>query len=200
MSQPIAIEVYTAEQLQKLPEILSETLKVINLAFLRMWAAGFEAPRFDSTDQLLDMLVPGGLCAVCRLDKRIVASLSIIPWQPDGAVYSALEQERPADFRLLGQGLSYEVRAAVTLDTPASRGKGLIQHCIEELVLRLRERHSGNSCCLLWAGMAEDQNGAYWRRRGFEQIGPAEIKPKGLWGSVRDFEYVTLVKNVSLCG
>jgi hypothetical protein len=200
MAQSIVIEVYTAKQLKDSPTTLDEAVKVINLAFRKMWDQGFEHPRFNNTNQLLEALGPEGMCAVARQNDQIIASASIVPWQPDaaGVVYQALQQDRPDDFALMTQGMSYELKAASTLNTPASRGKGLVGMCTTELVSRLHDRHSDVSRALLWVQIADDQNGAYWRRRGYEQVGPVEIKPKGLWASVRDFNFVTLVKHINM--
>jgi hypothetical protein len=199
MAHHFEFVIYTSKDLSTLPETLDDLFRIINLSFTQH-RDHFETPRFTNAEEFLELLGPDGICAVVRLDTRIVASASAVPWHPDvgGSVYRTLKDERPNDFLLVEQGLSYELKAAVTADAPESRRKGLVERCIGELIARVADRHAGERRLLLWVQVAEDLNGAYWRRRGFEQVGPIEVRLKGSWGSSRDFNFATLVKSVSL--
>ncbi|KAM3069232.1 hypothetical protein ACMFMG_010747 [Clarireedia jacksonii] len=194
------ISIYTGEELNASPKVLHDVVHAINLAFSKHQSTGFDPPRFANTDELLEMLGSEGLCAVIRFNVTILASASIIPWSPhpDSVVAQTLSEQRPKDSLLISRGLSYEIKTAITADTPEARGKGLVGACIQELVARLRG--SGDDEMLLWVQTVEDQNGPYWRRRGYELVGPVEIKEKGMWGSTKEFRFATLVKRVSAGG
>ncbi|KAM3077917.1 hypothetical protein ACMFMF_004332 [Clarireedia jacksonii] len=200
MSHSGDISIYTGEELNASPKVLHDVVHAINLAFSKHQSTGFDPPRFANTDELLEMLGSEGLCAVIRFNVTILASASIIPWSPhpDSVVAQTLSEQRPKDSLLISRGLSYEIKTAITADTPEARGKGLVGACIQELVARLRG--SGDDEMLLWVQTVEDQNGPYWRRRGYELVGPVEIKEKGMWGSTKEFRFATLVKRVSAGG
>jgi hypothetical protein len=190
--------IYTAAELRALPNLLFDVFCAINDAFDKHSSSGIDSPRFIQSGELVDLLGKEGLCAIIHSNDSILASASVIPWRPDkgGIVDSALKA-RPDDLVLVDKSLSYEVKAAITADTPESRGRGLVSVCIESLVSRFFTIHRGESELLLWVHLAEIQNGLYWRRRGYEQIGPTEIKPKGTWESKIDFEHSTLLKRVN---
>lgn len=198
MSHEVAV--HTAADLQARRQDLERIVNAINLAFTKMSNAGFEGPRFPISTDLLTMLGPHGLCAVvCSASGAVLASASSIPWRPDHGevIENALKRDFPDEHGLVDKGLSYQVKAVVTAATPDARSKGLAGLCIQALVSRLSTQHPGESELLLWILLAEDQNGNYWRRRGYEQVGPVEIKPKGMWGSANDFKFATLVKKVT---
>lgn len=200
------VVIYTASDLRAAPVELGAVVAAINLAFARHETAGFHGPRFAADADLLTMLGTHGICAVLRpspssgLGQDVVrATGSAIPWRPQrgGEVEDALKAERPDEFRLVKRNLSYEVKAVVTTASPDTRGKGLAGLCVDALVQHLAAQHPGESELVLWIQLAENQNGPYWRRRGYEQVGGVEVKPKGMWGSERDFEFATLVKKVA---
>ena len=198
MSQPMDVIIYTATDLQASQSLLHEIVRAINLAFTKETALKCTEPRFISDDQLLSTLGPDGLCAVARSNTGIMASASVVPWQPSsgGVVDWALRDSRPSDAALVDRGLSYELKAVITANTPESRGKGLVDLCTNALVSRLKQRHDDPDALLLWIQLAETENGAYWHRRGYEQVGPVEMKPKGTWGSENDFRFATSVKRI----
>jgi hypothetical protein len=196
MSHPVDITIYTGTELNALPKVLHDVVQAINLAFSRH-ESFFPKPRFFNPDELLEMLGPEGRCAVIHSHNSILASACIIPWSPPvgTAVAQALEQHRPNDALLVAKGRSYEIKTVITADTPEAKGKGLIGPCIEELVGRVRR--PGESELLIWVRAVEHLNGAYWRRRGYELVGELEIKGKGSWNSVSEFEYATMAKRIS---
>jgi GNAT superfamily N-acetyltransferase len=205
MASPPSIKAYTAAELAASPSVLNDTLNVINIAFIEREreSKGFEGPRFPTTDDFLDTLGPTGLCAVASSLDSILAAASLVPWQPTayGAVSQALRDTRPDDFALLGKGVSYEVKAVATALSPEARGKGLPASCISKLAdVVFARQHPEETTLLLWVLVAEDTMGAYWRRNGYEQVGPTEVMPKGMWESTRDFRFSTLVKRVHKSG
>jgi hypothetical protein len=196
---PLRVTIYTSAELRALPDLLHDAFLTINAAFDKHAIASIDSPRFTQSNEIIEMLGTEGLCAFVHSESDIVASASVVPWQPEaGGTIEAALRSRPDDAVLVDKRLSYEINAAMTADTPESRGRGLVSVCIEALVARVFTVRSGESELLLWVHLAEIQNGAYWRRRGYEQIGPTEMKPKGTWGSEIDFELSTLVKRVTL--
>lgn len=200
MATPCKSKVYTATELMASRDDLNDIINLVNLAYMRNDHIGFSGPRFRGNDEFLAMLGADGLCSVICSEETVLATSSLLPWRPqeDGVVIEALQEHRPNDHSLVQKGLSYELKAVATADTPESRGRGLVETCINELALTLSIRHRGDSTLLLWVQILEDQNGGYWRRRGYEQVGPIETKPKGTWGSIKDFQFTTLVKRISL--
>lgn len=195
-SSRIDIAIYTSAELRADAQLNASIVNVINVAFSRH--ADFNGKlRFEDADELPQQIGVDGLCAVARSGDAILGTASFKRWRPvaGGAVDEAL-REHPEDLKLADAGLSYEVKAVATVDSPESRGRGLAGVMIQALLEQVqRERHPRKDI-LLWLQLSEEQNGAYWRRRGYEQIGPLEVLPKGTWGSTHDFEFLTMVKRM----
>lgn len=195
MSQ-IDIRIYTSAELRAEPRLNASIVDVINAAFGKheKWNGKL---RFEAADELPAQIGGDGLCAVARSGDSMLGTACLKRWRPDaGGVVDQALQERPSDVKLADAGLSYEVKAVTTVDGPESRGKGLAGVMIQALLEHVwKNRHPGKEM-LLWLQLSEELNGAYWRRRGYEQIGPVEVKPKGTWGSSHDFEFLTMVKRV----
>lgn len=189
----ISIAVYTVADLQADPQFNESLVRTINIAFDRHKAFNGK-PRFENAAELPQQIGPDGLCAVASAGDSLLGTASFRCWRPSGVVNQALQQ-RPLDLKLADAGLSYEVKAIATVDGPISRGKGLASAMIQTLLKKMQDRHPGQDL-LLWLQLSEEQNGEYWRRRGYEQVGPVEIMCKGTWGSSHDFEFVTMVKRI----
>jgi GNAT superfamily N-acetyltransferase len=191
----IDIIVYTQSDLQANPTLNSCVVDVINKAFQKH--ASFRSkPRFEHASELPTQLGTDGLCAVARLQDRLLGSASLCTWRPTaGGVVDEAFRERTADLELADAGLSYEAKAIGTVDEPLARGKGIAGIMMQALLEQVQARHPGEDL-LLWIQLSEEHNGAYWRRRGYEQVGPVEIKPKGTWGSPKPFEFCTMVKRI----
>lgn len=191
----INIIIYTKSDLQANTTLNNTIVDVINACF-RKHVAFRGKLRFEDPSELADELGSEGLCAVAYLQDDILGSASIRQWRPAaGGVVDKALHEQPSDLKLAQAGLSYEAKAIVTVDSPLSRGKGLAGTMIQALVEKVQQRHPGEEL-LLWLQLGEEQNGPYWRRRGYERVGPVEIKPKGTWGSTHDFEFCTMVRRI----
>jgi hypothetical protein len=193
--EDLPIVFYSPQKLRTDLELSNRIADLINACWTKH--KGFQnKPRFENTVELWEMLGEDGICAVAIAGKEMVGSASLRSWRPDGVVDDALRRERPRDAELVDRGLTYEVKAIVTLDSPMSRGRGLSGVMIQGLLSQVQKRHRGEDV-LFWLQIAEEQNGPYWRRRGgYEQVGPVEIKPKGTWGALRDFEFLTMVQRM----
>jgi hypothetical protein len=193
--EDLPILFYSLRELSADPELSTKIADLINACWTKH--KGFQnKPRFANTAELWEMLGEDGICAVAMSGTEMVGSASLRSWRPDGVVDEALRRERPLDAELVDQGLSYEVKAVVTLDSPISRGRGLSGFMIQALLSQVQRRHHGEEI-LFWLQIAEEQNGSYWRRRGgYEQVGPVEIKPQGTWGALKDFEFLTMVQRM----
>ncbi|KAJ9656389.1 hypothetical protein H2198_004967 [Neophaeococcomyces mojaviensis] len=93
---------------------------------------------------------------------------------------------------------NWEVKTCASCNDPKYRGKGLMVHCVDALVKELlsRQHELGKSSRLkLWITAVDGSaNPGYWMRRGFKKEGEADVAPKGLWGSNREFSIQTLSK------
>lgn len=77
----------------------------------------------------------------------------------------------------------------------------LAEHLISQMKLQLRE-HIDNEekehvqgSLVLWIQAAECLNGAYWRKRGYQEI-RRSTQGEGVWGCQTSFELVVLKKTV----
>jgi hypothetical protein len=184
------------------PNSLHTLVSMINNAF-RTSGAAFQSSRlrFESDSEMIEQIGPDALCAIMTLDGRVVASACLKAWRPPqgSLVDASLKEDRPDDYALLSEpGLSWEVKAVVTVDEPLTRGKGLAGRCVDVLLAQITTQYplSRSKCLLLWVQVIEIQAGAYWRRMGYEPVGPSELKPKGTFGSFADFWYTTLCKRI----
>ena len=193
----IPITIYTAAELEADPELNRTLVNIINGAFASHKNFKSDKPRFEHENELCQTIGNDGICAVARSAGTIVGSAGLRTWRPQaGGVVDDAFRTRPEDLKLADNGLSYELKAISTVNAPEWRGKGLAGVLTQALVRKVQEdRHPGKDI-LLWVQLSEAQNGAYWRRRGYEQVGPVEIMPKGTWGSYHDFEFLTMVKRI----
>lgn len=201
----VHIKIYTSADLQADPHLNNSIVDVVNAAFTRH--ASFNSKlRFEYPEKLVEQIGTDGLCAVAysgdsqdSSSATMLGTASLRHWHPTpgGVVDDALREDRPAaDLKLVEAGLSYELKAIATVDGPESRGKGLAGVMTQTLLEYVQEkRHQGRDV-LLWLQLSEEQNGDYWRRRGYEQVGPVEVMPKGTWGATHDFEFLTMVKRM----
>jgi hypothetical protein len=184
------------------PNSLHTLVSMINNAF-RTSGAAFQSSRlrFERDSEMIEQIGPDALCAIMTLEGGIVASACLKAWRPPrgGLIEASLKEHRPDDYLLLSErGLSWEVKAVVTVDEPLTRSKGLAGRCVDVLLDQLVAQYplSQSKGLLLWVQVIEIQAGAYWRRRGYEAVGPSELKPKGTFGSFADFWYTTLYKRI----
>lgn len=179
------------------PDLLHELVCLINEVYTneeKDYSSGF--PRFPKDQDLIEQFGPNALCAIIRREHRIVATASITPFsEPAGSMADkSFRNLRPDDYHLVETGYSFEISGVATMKEPEVRGKGLATQCIESLQKAILALNAGHEF-LVWIHTAEHQNGAYWRRRGFENV-LIEWKPKGYWGAWEPFQYTTLVKKV----
>lgn len=197
-SGELSISFYTATDLQAEPAIAQELMDLVNLGFATHVNFHRDEPRFREVNEVSKMLGAEGLMAAGRINGSIGVCAALIPWRPapGGIVDQAFMRDRPDDYKLTEQGLSYEVKTVITdkRSVLASR-RGLASALVSALVAKSNHRHPGQDV-LLWVQAAEEQAGPYWRRRGYEQVGPVERKPKGFWSSPIPFDFLTLVKRV----
>ena len=199
-SPEVSTSFYNREDFQNNPRLTQEVVDVINTAFrTHSENIGFHKheDRFSTPAGLPEMLGPHGICAVARIDNIIGATGALIPWRPKvgGIIDDALKLDRPDDFALAETGNSYEVKTVTTVEGPTTARKGLASRIVDALIVEGDKRHPGEDV-LLWVQIAEEQAGPYWRKRGYERVGPIEIKPAGTWSSENPFQFLTLVKRV----
>jgi hypothetical protein len=196
------ITIRTLSDIASDPDLLHNLVSIINKAF-RAPGSAFQSSRlrFEYDEEMIEQIGSDALCAIMTLDGRIIASACLKQWRPPrgGIIEAALKQESPDDYQLLcEEGLSWEVKAVVTADEPLTRNKGLAGRCVDVLLDQVMTQYtlSTSKGLLLWVQVIEIQAGAYWRRRGYEQVGPSELKPRGMFGSFADFWYTTLCKRI----
>jgi hypothetical protein len=184
------------------PDLLHNLVSIINKAF-RAPRSAFQSSRvrFEYDEEIIEQIGSDALCAIMALDGRIIASACLKQCRPprEGIIEAALKQERPDDYELTYEvGLSWEVKAVVTVDEPLTRSMGLASRCVDALLDQVMTKYplSKSKGLLLWVHVIEIQAGAYWRRRGYEPVGPSELKKKGTFGSFADFWYTTLCKRM----
>ena len=89
----------------------------------------------------------------------------------------ALQQD--ADLlTLVNQGLSWQIKCVAGRADPLYAGKGLAGQCIAALQQEVQRANGGKEFAE-WIDLSEEQNGAYWRRRGFVAVGESELMPRG---------------------
>ena len=193
-SEPGSPIIYTTEDLAGNPQLLHEIVALINQAFSHKDKGFTSATRFPGKDEdMLEQFGPGTLYAVIRVGDKLVATASAVKArEPESAeTDSNLEKLKPDDYHLVAAGRGFEVAAVATLPESPFRKAGLATRCIAKLEDALLK----DGEFLLWIHTAEFQNGAYWRRRGFETV-RIETKPAGFWGAYEPFEFMTGVKCV----
>jgi GNAT superfamily N-acetyltransferase len=196
-------DVYTIDDLSHNPTLLHEIVALVNDAY---WVAEVDfAPslRFPQDRDMIEQLGPALLCAVVRLDDRIVATASLMPFREarDSEADEKFKEMCPGDYAL-AETDSYEVKAVAVANDPGTRKRGLATMCIralEDTIRALNQNRGRDTDFLFWLHTEEKANGAYWRRRRYRAV-HIEWKPKGFWGALREFEYTTLVRKVSGTG
>ena len=188
--------IYTVGELANNPKLLHDVVSVINTAFAQKDADFSPSLRFPEDQDLIQQFGMSCLCSVIRSGGRVIATASVQRWrEPEGSLADNILKERRHDYHLVEAGRSYEVNAVATVLDERSRKKGLATQCIQSIVDAILLENEGKDI-LLWIHTAEAQNGAYWRRRGFEEV-LIETKPMGFWGAYEPFQFTTLVKRVS---
>lgn len=188
--------IYTVKDLVDNPALLREIVSLINSVYVAPEEEFEPELRFEKDQDLVDQFGKELICAVIRSEGHMLATASITPWHEykDTDADVSFKKMRPDDYHLVESGESYEIRAVSVADTPASRKKGLATICIKALQEAVFARNGGTDF-LVWVHTKEKVNGAYWRRRGFQNI-LIEWKPVGFWGALREFRYATLVKKI----
>ncbi|RMZ78960.1 hypothetical protein DV737_g3725, partial [Chaetothyriales sp. CBS 132003] len=198
-SEP-SVEVVSLAELADDPVLLHELVDAINTAFRGQENFPSDRLRYQYDSEMVDESSGDRLCAVMRLEGKIIATASVEQCRPaaGGPVDLALKTTRPSDFLLAEEGLIWEVKAVATMDSPETRGRGLAGQCIVALQHEIVSHNSlaREKGLLLWIQTIEKQNGIYWRRRGYELVGQSELKPAGTWGATSGFWHSTLVKRL----
>ena len=95
--------------------------------------------------------------------------------------------------------LAMEIVAVVV--EPERQGHGLASQLVEaiadEVDNRARASNDGNVKFQLWARTAKEVNEHFWKRQGFRTV-EARFFEAGLFGSVKGFHLVTMVKEVDV--
>lgn len=123
----VKITFHTAKDLEADPRLNRQLIDVINVAYSSYETFRSDKLRFTEQNGLWDTIGADGICAVAWVKNAIGGTASLIPWRPQrgGMVDEALRTERPGDYVLAEEGLSYEIKAISTApEAKAARAGG----------------------------------------------------------------------------
>ncbi|XP_014557251.1 hypothetical protein COCVIDRAFT_15481 [Bipolaris victoriae FI3] len=211
LSQPT---LYTSSLIKSTPTLSAALTSLINSAFYRSassdprWDA--TVPRFDSADELCEMIGDErSVVAVIyyssgrstsTLDDfegkeeqgEMVACAAAIPWKGGWHREGATTREGGWEIktvcvheRFVGRGLASQLVGFL----------GDYYLCTTRASGTVEEREQRK--VTLWLLVADNLNGAYWRRRGWSEVRRRTEGP-GVWGCKGEFDMVVLKRE--LCG
>ena len=190
------ISLYTPAQLRSNTSLMTSLTHLINQAYAKHTAFN-SRPRISDPHRFLDQLGPRGICAIMTDGDRMICTASYAHWRPAAGSVPDLALKQDVELlKLVDEGLSWEVKGVAVLSDPLYIGKGLAGQCISAVRQEVLKQN-GSTAFAEWIELSEEQNGAYWRRRGYVPVGESELMPKGTWGSEKDFWYTTMVRRVA---
>lgn len=145
----------------------------------------FSEERLQDANELLDVLGDDGLLAVSYKGNLPIACAGVSRWKGDLEGGSVGKNER-----------GWEIKTVTVRREYMKQGlAGKCINALQEKLLKQSKELSENGALHLWIQTAEDVNGDYWRRRGWNDVRAYE-EPVGFWGSYLGFRLLILVKEI----
>ncbi|KAF1811395.1 hypothetical protein P152DRAFT_459791 [Eremomyces bilateralis CBS 781.70] len=199
---PRPLRLLTTDELAAQPSTLHQVVELITVAYRGNRIFGADS-RFESDTELIDELSETGIGAALFESQhagteRAVAAAFAKPYTIQGAQdweRRDMESETGGSENIEPQFPVYELFGVASINQPHCRKQGLAQQCQDALAAALKERLGVDSVRFVLR-VVEELNGAYWRRRGFKQVGEGSMRPKGQWNSDQDFLLIMMGKLV----
>ncbi|KIW99901.1 uncharacterized protein Z518_10829 [Rhinocladiella mackenziei CBS 650.93] len=186
MASLLPLRILSSKELQHEHTLLTSLLDMINEAYKEREEEG-SISRFPDSNAMLAELGDDGLYAVVQDPGKgniPVAVVGITRWKRDN---------NWADTS--GDCYDWEISPAASRNEPPYRRQGLVDRCLTALSNTLLERSSGKEV-RLWMKVVENLLGEYWKKKGFEQVGPQWIIPKGKWHKDLEFILIDMCKKI----
>ena len=187
MSSVLPLRLFTAKELENEKTLVISLMDMVNDAYALQELEG-SISRFKDSDEIWKDLGDDGLCAVVQDPDNgdlPVAMACAKRWTKCGG--TACEPEATGD---------WEIGPAASRNDPRYRKKGLVDRCLNVLYDALLDR-SGAKTLTLWMKVVENLVADFWRKKGFAQVGPRWIIPRGEWHRDQEFILIDMCKVVS---
>ncbi|EUC44836.1 hypothetical protein COCMIDRAFT_5880 [Bipolaris oryzae ATCC 44560] len=203
---------YTSPTIKSTPHLSTALTSLINSAFYRSASSNANwntsIPRFDSADELCKMVGDEGSVIAVLYSSRAKTKAEESREKDDGGEEEEEEEEGEREIVACAAAIpwkggwhregsctesGWEVKTVCVAEGYV--GRGLASRLVEFLGgylcarRKLEEKEEGK--VTLWLLVADDLNGAYWRRRGWEEV-RRRREGKGVWGCKGEFDMVVL--------
>jgi hypothetical protein len=191
MALELSLRILTAEELKVEQTLCIPLVSMINEAYSKREGEGLLS-RFSDPDAIWKELGNNGLCVILQDPEHgdiPVAVAGAKRWKKGGCGEGGGEDLR-----------EWEISPVATRINPSYRKKGLVDRCLAVLYSALLERVEEGQKLKLWVQVVENYYGDYWRRKGYNQVGPEWIIAKGVWHKDYGFTLIDMCKNIQRDG
>ncbi|KIX10433.1 uncharacterized protein Z518_01515 [Rhinocladiella mackenziei CBS 650.93] len=187
MASNLLLRVFTADDLRNEEELLVALLDMVNKTYRSHHEEGIIS-RFATSDEIWRELGEDGQCAVIQIPERgglPVAMACAKRWK------SHAEEEHP-----VGETNDWEIGPVASRNDSQYRKKGLADRCLIALYDAARSRSGEKKFVRFWVRLIENRVADYWRKKGFVQVGPRWLIPKGEWHKEKEFVMIHMCKEI----
>ncbi|KAJ6285643.1 hypothetical protein J3E71DRAFT_189977 [Bipolaris maydis] len=203
LSQPT---LYTSSTIKSTPTLSTALTTLINSAFYRSASSDprwdTTIPRFDSPDELCKMVgdEQSTVAVIYSSSRKTKSEDAEGGQEEEGKEIVACAAAVPWKGGWHGEGSTcesgWEIKTVCVHESFV--GRGLASRLVGFLgdhLCRMRACGSAQGKVTLWLLVADDLNGAYWRRRGWTEVRRRTEGP-GVWGCKGEFDMVVLRREV----